>query len=416
MRRIAYNFTIGLLLLCMELPLVLQTESIGEKHFEKNIQRTEEELVETQNTEATNDIFSHLSAPSIYLMEMDSGQVIYCRNECEERSPASITKIMTLLLGMEALREQKVTFEEEVMVSRYAASMGGSQVFLEEGEKQTFDTMLKCIAVASANDASVAIAEHIAGSENAFVEKMNEKAQRLGMLHTHFEDCCGLSDSDGHYTCAKDVAIMARELMMHFPEIQNYTQIWSENIVHSTRRGDSVFTLNSTNKLLKQSADITGLKTGSTNKAKYCFCGTATKNQENMVAVVLGCEHPRERFREVSELIQYGFACTEKYQDENADALPEVMVKHGEQETVPVAYQEPFIYVTVDGSGRRSLTKEIQLCNQVKAPMKQGEILGEAIYYLDEMEVGRIPILTTAGVEKLGFGSMVIKMFEDYLL
>ena len=192
-----------------------------------------------------------ISAPSAILMEASTGEIIYEQNASERRSPASITKIMTLLLTFEKLAEQKIALTDQVMVSEYASSMGGSQVYLAEGEIQTLDTMLKCIAVSSANDASVAVAEHIAGSEAAFVEMMNEKAASLGMVDTHFEDCCGLTDSDNHYTTAKDVAIMSRELITKYPDVYNYTQIWMEDITHETRQGTTKFTLSSTNKLLK---------------------------------------------------------------------------------------------------------------------------------------------------------------------
>ena len=192
-----------------------------------------------------------ISAPSAILMEASTGEIIYEQNASERRSPASITKIMTLLLTFEKLAEQKIALTDQVMVSEYASSMGGSQVYLAEGEIQTLDTMLKCIAVSSANDASVAVAEHIAGSEAAFVEMMNEKAASLGMVDTHFEDCCGLTDSDNHYTTAKDVAIMSRELITKYPDVYNYTQIWMEYITHETRQGTTKFTLSSTNKLLK---------------------------------------------------------------------------------------------------------------------------------------------------------------------
>lgn len=189
---------------------------------------------------------TEITAPSAILLEASTGQVIYEKNATERRSPASITKIMTLLLIFEALSEGKVSLQDEVVTSAHAKSMGGSQVFLEEGETQTLETMIKCIVIASGNDASVAVAEHIAGSEADFVEKMNAKATELGMVDTHFEDCCGLTDSDSHYTTAKDVAIMSRELTVKYPEVFTYTRIWMEDITHVTRRGSSTFTLSST--------------------------------------------------------------------------------------------------------------------------------------------------------------------------
>ena len=212
-----------------------------------------------------------IEAPSAVLLESSTGKVIFEQNARERRSPASITKIMTLLLTFEALDQGKIKLEDPVTVSAYASSMGGSQVFLAENEVQTLETMIKCIAVASGNDASVAVAEYIAGSEEAFVDQMNQKAAELGMVDTHFEDCCGLTDSDGHYTTAMDVAIMSRELTVKYPQVFEYTGIWMEDITHETRQGSSTFTLNSTNKLLKQYQWATGLKTGSTSKAKFCL-------------------------------------------------------------------------------------------------------------------------------------------------
>lgn len=229
-----------------------------------------------------------ITSPSAVLMEASTGEIIFEQNADERRSPASITKIMTLLLTFEAIEDGKVSLEDSVITSEYASSMGGSQVFLAQGETQSLKTMIKCITVASGNDASVAVAEHISGSESAFVDKMNARAIELGMENTHFEDCCGLSDSDNHYTTAKDVAIMSRELIVNHPEIYEYTQIWMEDITHVTKQGSSLFTLSSTNKLLKQYAYTTGLKTGSTSKAKFCLSATARKDDMDMIAVIMG--------------------------------------------------------------------------------------------------------------------------------
>ena len=225
-----------------------------------------------------------VSSPSVILIESSTGQVIYELNSTERRSPASITKIMTLLLTFEAIHQGKISLTDQVTTSEYASSMGGSQVYLAAGETQTLDTMIKCIAVSSGNDASVAVAEHIAGSEEAFVDMMNKKAEELGMADTRFEDCCGLTDSDGHYTSALDVATMSRELTTKYPEVFDYTTIWMEDITHETRQGTSNFTLSSTNKLLKQYQWTTGLKTGSTSKAKYCFSATASKDGIDLIA------------------------------------------------------------------------------------------------------------------------------------
>ena len=203
-----------------------------------------------------------IESPAACLMELTTGKILYEKEADTRRSPASVTKIMTTLLIMEAIKSGKITLQDEVVTSAHAKSMGGSQVFLEEGEKQTVDTLLKCILVASGNDASVAMAEYIGGSEEAFVQKMNERAAALGMENTHFVDCCGLTDSDDHYTTPRDIAIMSRELLLNFPQIEQYTTIWMEDITHVTARGSSAFGLTNTNKLLRSYDGCIGLKTG----------------------------------------------------------------------------------------------------------------------------------------------------------
>ena len=270
-----------------------------------------------------------VEAPSYILMEASTGKVICEENATERRSPASITKIMTLLLIFEHLNTGRINLNSDVITSAYAKSMGGSQVFLEEGEVQTLETIIKCIAVASGNDASVAAAEFIAGSEEEFVKMMNDKAAELGMNDTHFEDCCGLTDSDNHYTTAKDVAIMSRELITRYPEVFNYTKIWMEDITHVTNQGTSNFTLSSTNKLLKMYEWTTGLKTGSTSKALYCLSATASKDNIDLIAVVMGSPNNKVRFQDAMALLNYGYSVSALYEDENKDTLPMIPVKGG---------------------------------------------------------------------------------------
>ena len=282
-----------------------------------------------------------------------TGKVIFEQNARERRSPASITKIMTLLLTFEALDQGKIKLEDPVTVSAYASSMGGSQVFLAENEVQTLETMIKCIAVASGNDASVAVAEYIAGSEEAFVDHMNQKAAELGMVDTHFEDCCGLTDSDGHYTTAMDVAIMSRELTVKYPQVFEYTGIWMEDITHETRQGSSTFTLNSTNKLLKQYQWATGLKTGSTSKAKFCLSATATKDGIDLIAVVMGAPDYKARFKDAQTLLSYGFNVSDLYLDGNTDALEDLRIEGGVEDTVPSAAEQAIIRDKPDGKETR---------------------------------------------------------------
>lgn len=314
-----------------------------------------------------------IEAPSAVLLESSTGKVIFEQNARERRSPASITKIMTLLLTFEALDQGKIKLEDPVTVSAYASSMGGSQVFLAENEVQTLETMIKCIAVASGNDASVAVAEYIAGSEEAFVDQMNQKAAELGMVDTHFEDCCGLTDSDGHYTTAMDVAIMSRELTVKYPQVFEYTGIWMEDITHETRQGSSTFTLNSTNKLLKQYQWATGLKTGSTSKAKFCLSATATKDGIDLIAVVMGAPDYKARFKDAQTLLSYGFNVSDLYLDENTDALEDLRIEGGVKDTVPVRYQSEFRYLDTEGNSLDGVKKTIELPEKAQAPVAKGQ-------------------------------------------
>ena len=357
---------------------------------------------------------TEITAPSAILLEASTGQVIYEKNATERRSPASITKIMTLLLIFEALSEGKVSLQDEVVTSAHAKSMGGSQVFLEEGETQTLETMIKCIVIASGNDASVAVAEHIAGSEADFVEKMNAKAAELGMVDTHFEDCCGLTDSDGHYTTAKDVAIMSRELTVKYPEVFTYTRIWMEDITHVTRRGSSTFTLSSTNKLLKWYQWTTGLKTGSTAKAKFCISATASKDGMDLIAVIMGAPDPKERFHDAEKLLNYGFSVSNLYVDENKEPLPQMRVEGGVEESVSLHYAEEFRYLDVTGRDLSAVEKELKLPESVKAPVTEGETAGQAVYRIGGEEIGRIAVLYDTSVEKAGFGDYFKKVLGVY--
>lgn len=357
-----------------------------------------------------------VSAPSAILIEASTGQVIYESNATERRSPASITKIMTLLIVFERLSEGKITLMDEVTVSAYSMSMGGSQVYLEEGEVQTVDTLIKCIAVASGNDAAVAMAEYIAGSEGAFVDMMNEKAAELGMQDTHFEDCCGLTDSDNHYTTARDVAIMSRELIMKYPDIFHYTQIWMEDITHVTPRGESITTLANTNKLLKQYDWITGLKTGSTDKAKYCISATGSKGGVDLIAVVMGAPDPTQRFQDAATLLNFGFSVSQVYTDENTDILPRIMVEGGIEDEVSLVYEGVFRHLDVAGNNLNLIEKELKLPEFVKAPVEQGTVAGEAVYRLNGEVIGHVPILYGENVEKAFYKDYLLKIFDLFFL
>lgn len=357
-----------------------------------------------------------VSAPSYILMEASTGQIICDREADVKKSPASITKIMTLLLIFEQLDSGKLNLNDEIITSAHAKSMGGSQVFLEEGEMQTLETMIKCIAVASGNDACVAVAEYIAGSEDEFVKMMNQRAEELRMTNTHFEDCCGLTDSDNHYTTARDVAIMSRELIMKHPQIFNYTKIWMEDITHVTNQGSSVFTLSSTNKLLKQYEWATGLKTGSTSKAKYCLSATASKDNIDLIAVVMGAPDNKVRFQDAIALLNYGYSVSNIYIDENKDVLPQQKIKGGVDDAVNLSYAGEFRYLDTKGSNLSVIEKTISLPEQIEAPIKEGQAIGEAVYKLEGQRIGGVSIVAVKDVEKAVYKDYVIKMIRCYLL
>ena len=356
-----------------------------------------------------------LTSPSAILIERSTGTVIYEKNADEKRSPASITKIMTLLLTFEQIRAGKADLQEEVLVSERAASMGGSQVYLAQGEKQTLDTMIKCIAVASGNDASVAVAEHLAGSEEAFVKMMNDKAATLGMTGTHFEDCCGLSDSENHYTTARDVAIMSRELITEYPEVFDYTKIWMEDVIHVTNRGSSRFTLSSTNKLLKRYAYCTGLKTGSTQKAKYCISATASKDGIDLIAVVMGAPDPKARFSEAQTLLTYGYASCRLYEDQEPMELPKLPLKNAIEKEIEIERDGGFSYLDLEGISFDKIEKNMELPEAVKAPVVVGEIAGYVVYSYQGAELGRVPIRYKASAEKADYGSYLLYAFQSLL-
>ena len=356
-----------------------------------------------------------VSAPSYLLMEASTGQII-CEQEADvRRSPASITKIMTLLLIFDHLDTGRIKLEDEIITSAYAKSMGGSQVFLEEGEVQTLDTMIKCIAVASGNDACVAVAEYIAGSEEEFVKLMNQKAEELRMDNTHFVDCCGLSDSDEHYTTARDVAIMSRELVTKHPEILNYTKIWMEDITHVTRQGSTTFTLSSTNKLLRQYEWTTGLKTGSTSKAKYCLSATASKDGIDLIAVVMAAPDNKVRFQDAMALLNFGYSVSNIYIDENKEALPAQKIKGGVEDMVNLSFAGEFRYLDTKGSNLSKIEKTITLPEEVVAPVEEGQALGEAVYKLDGQRIGGVSIVAAKSIGKAGYKDYVKKVLRNFL-
>lgn len=360
-----------------------------------------------------------LTAKAAILMEASTGTVIYEHNADLRLSPASITKIMTLILIFEALEEGKIGPDDPVTTSAYAASMGGSQVFLDEGETQTVDTMIKCIVIASGNDASVAMAEHLAGSESEFVRRMNEKAAELGMTGTQFEDCCGLTDSPSHLTTARDVALMSRELITKHPEIKKYTTVWMENITHTTRRGSSEFGLANTNRLLKMSNSftVTGLKTGSTSAAKYCLSATAEKDGVELIAVVMASAQYKLRFSEAQTLLNYGYSSCSLYRDTDAERgqLPKLPVKNGVEDEVPLRYDGEFSYLMIGGNPAE-IEKKLVTEESVQAPVTPGMKVGSLSYLLDGRQIGSVDIVADGEVEKAGFLDYLRRMWGGWTL
>lgn len=349
------------------------------------------------------------AAPNAILMEATTGTILYEKDADKEKPPASVTKVMTLLLIFEALSKKQITLNDTVTVSEHAASMGGSQVFLEPGETQTVDTMIKCIAVSSANDACVAMAEHISGSEDAFVAKMNEKAQSLSMKHTHFVNCCGL-DADGHYTSARDIALMSRELITKYPDIFHYTTIWMENITHITKRGESEFGLSNTNKLLRQYQGATGLKTGSTSKAGFCLSATAERNHVSLIAVVMACQSAKERVKDCASLLDYGFSLCKIYTDKQPPALSTVPVHNGTKESVACKYEKNFSYVFTSEINQNNIQKKIVFQKNLSAPIKKNQVIGKLEYSYNNKKIGVVSILASETVEKAKYMDYLQKL------
>ena len=352
-----------------------------------------------------------ISAVSAVLIEGSTGDIIYEKDKDKELVPASITKIMTLTLIFEALDNGKLTLETPVSVSEYAASMGGSQVFLEPNETQTVDTMIKCISIASANDAAVAMAEKIAGSEEAFVKKMNEKAVALGMKHTQFKNCTGLDDNieSGHFSSAYDVALMSRELITKHPEISNYSTVWMDTIIHKTKKGETEFGLTNTNKLVRFYDGITGLKTGSTSKAKYCLSASARREDMDLIAVIMAAPDHKKRFSEAQALLDYGFANCHIYRDTDiAQALKPVPVQGGKEDQVVPVPKSTFSYLLKNEDSSAAPTRKISYFDTQKAPLKKGAPVGSVDYYEKDKKIGSVVLAASKDIPAAGF--------TDYLL
>lgn len=375
------------------------------------IQTLAEEPDAAQKTEGQQEEEVEVQAPSAVLMEASTGAVLYEKDADTRRAPASVTKIMTMLLIFDALEDGKIALEDEVSTSEYAASMGGSQVFLEPGETQSVDTMLKCISVASANDACTAMAEYIAGSEEAFVKMMNERAAGLGMKNTTFQNCNGL-DTEGHLTTARDIALMSRELIEKYPKIHDYCMIWMDTITHTTKKGTSEFGLSNTNKLVRQYPYATGLKTGSTDEAKFCVSATAEKDGMELIAVILGGENSKQRFQDATKLLNYGFGKCQVYEDNDPPKLKPAEVQGGVKDQILCEYADTFRYLDTSGANLAGVTKKTQMKQSVKAPVKKGQKVGELVYKLGEKEIGRVEILAKESCKKAEFLDYLKKVMQ----
>lgn len=370
-----------------------------------------------QTAEQANELSIGISAPHAVLMEVSTGTVLYEKDAHTSVPPASVTKIMTMLLIFEALEEGKINLEDTVVVSERAASMGGSQVYLEPGEKQTVDTMLKCIAIASANDACVAMAEYVSGSEEAFVNKMNERAKELGMENTHFVNCNGL-DAKGHVISAYDVALMSRELLTKHPQIHDYCTIWMDTITHTTAKGSQEFGLNNTNKLIRQYEYCTGLKTGSTSQAGFCVSATAKKDDMELIAVIMNGETSKSRFLDATTLLNYGYANYQIYRDtdDEREQLPRIPVTAGVKNEVTPVYEQEFAYLLMNGESLAEIEKRLELPSELSAPVEKGDVLGTLGYYYKNEKLGEVNVLASETIEAAKYMDYVKRVWLAWMM
>lgn len=357
-----------------------------------------------------------VTAPSVLLMEASTGKVLYEKDADTRRPPASVTKVMTILLIYDALSAGKIHKEDVVTTSEYAASMGGSQVFLEAGEEQTVDTLLKCIVVSSANDACVAMAEHISGTEEAFVQQMNERARGLGMENTVFKNCNGL-DTDGHVTTARDIALMSRELITKYPDVYEYTKIWMDTIVHKTKKGEEEFGLSNTNKLIRQYSYATGLKTGSTGEAKFCLSATAQKDGIDLIAVIMAAPDVKTRFADAQTLLNYGFSICRKYEDPDWKSVQKtVKVERGEEDQVKVVQKSGFSYLDVSRADLSGVEKEVVPKASLKAPVKKGQKAGTVQYLLNGEKIGEVELAAADDVPAMSLKHAIEDVLDSFSL
>lgn len=352
-----------------------------------------------------NDTIEDYAKSSI-LMCADTGDIIYEKNAYEHLSPASVTKIMSILLVLEAIDSGKISLEDEVPAGENSVKMGGSQIWLELGEKMTVNELFKAVVVASANDACTALGEYIAGSSQAFVKLMNEKAQSLGLENTCFENCTGLDDTiKNHYSCAYDLAVIAREVLKH-DLIYNYSTIWLDYL----RNGKTE--LNNTNKLVNKYDGITGLKTGTTSKAGFCVCATAEREDMNLIAVVLGADTSEHRFQTASNLLDFGFAeyAVVAPQIDEAQITP-VKIKNGKVKSVVPVYNQTDKLLVKKGDINIIYTYEIE--DSVSAPVENGAELGEISIKNGDDVIKTITLVSPKAIEKISFNYILIEMLRN---
>ena len=352
----------------------------------------------------TPTINLELESASAILIEQNSGQILYEHNCHEQLKPASVTKVMTLLLIMEALDSGKISLTDKVPCSQNAASMGGSQIWLDVREELTVDEMLKAICVVSANDCTVAMAEYLEGSTTAFVEKMNAKAKELGMNDTCFKNCHGL-DEDGHVTSSYDIALMSKELLTKHPNITNYTTIYMDTL----RDGKSE--LVNTNKLIRNYSGATGLKTGSTGLAMYNLSASATRDGLSLIAVIMKAPSTAVRFSEASKLLDYGFS-NYSYKEfaKAGDCLKQINVNKGIDSYINLVYEENAGALIKKGEDK-NIEEIINLNDNISAPIAKGQKIGEVLYTLNGTTVGKVNIISETNVKKIGVSNMLDKLF-----
>jgi serine-type D-Ala-D-Ala carboxypeptidase (penicillin-binding protein 5/6) len=364
----------------------------------------EEKKTNTRGVQLAND------AKSAILIERDTGTVLYEKNAHEKLPPASMTKIMTMLLIMEAIDKGELSYKEKVRASEYAASMGGSQIFLEPGEEMTVDELLRGIAIGSGNDASVAMAERIAGSEEAFVEMMNKKVKELGLKNTSFQNSTGLP-AEGHYSSAYDMAMMARELLK-YEDITKYTGIYEDYLRENT---DKKFWLVNTNRLVKFYPGVDGLKTGFTSEAKYCLTATAKKNGMRVIAVVFGASTPKDRNAQITKMLDYAFSQYKTHPVyKRNEIIARVNVSKGKKKAIALVTSEPISVLTKKGQSIDQIEKVIQTKENVKAPIKKGDELGVLILKQDGKELLRSPIVAKENVAEASWWDLFKRTLQNF--